>query len=52
MMDKALDAFDRQLDALYSDEAMDISSDISVMESLLAQEGLAGDDSIIKNQMK
>lgn len=51
MMDKALDAFDRQLDALYSDEAMDISSDISVMESLLAQEGLAGEDEIVKNQM-
>ncbi|MCR5521747.1 MAG: 5-bromo-4-chloroindolyl phosphate hydrolysis family protein [Lachnospiraceae bacterium] len=49
MMDKALDAFDRQLDALYTDEAMDISSDISVMESLLAQEGLAGDDEIVKN---
>ncbi len=49
MMDKALDAFDRQLDSLYTDEAMDISSDISVMESLLAQEGLAGDDEIVKN---
>lgn len=48
MMDKALDAFDRQLDSLYSDEAMDISSDISVMESLLAQEGLTGDDAITK----
>lgn len=51
MMDKALEAFDRQLDSLYTDEAMDISSDIKVMESLLAQEGLAGDDEIIKNQM-
>lgn len=49
MMDKALEAFDRQLDSLYTDEAMDISSDISVMESLLAQEGLAGDDEITKN---
>lgn len=48
MMDKALDAFDRQLDSLYSDEAMDISSDIKVMESLLAQEGLTGDDEIAK----
>ncbi len=52
MMDKALDAFDRQLDSLYTDEAMDISSDISVMESLLAQEGLAGDDDIVKTQMR
>jgi len=48
MMDKALDAFDRQLDSLYSDEAMDISSDIKVMESLLEQEGLGAKDDIMK----
>ena len=28
---------------LFRDEAMDIASDITVMETLLAQEGLAGD---------
>jgi len=28
------------LDALFRDEAMDIASDITVMENLLAQEGL------------
>ena len=36
-------AFDKQLDALFGAEAMDISTDITVMENLLAQEGLAGE---------
>ena len=35
-------AFDKQLDALYGEEALDISTDIAVLENLLAQEGLAG----------
>ena len=50
MMDKALEAFDRQLDALYADEAMDVASEVKVMESLLNQEGLAGTDEIIQSQ--
>lgn len=33
-------AFDRQLDALYGQEAMDINADISVLEQMLAREGL------------
>ncbi len=40
MMDTIVAAFHKQLDALFRDEAMDISSDITVMENLLAQEGL------------
>lgn len=32
-------AFEKQLDALFSEEAMDISTDISVFESMLKQEG-------------
>lgn len=43
IMDTIVMAFHKQLDALFRDEAMDIASDISVMETLLAQEGLAGD---------
>ena len=35
-------AYDRQLDALYGEEALDISTDITVLENLLAQEGLGG----------
>ena len=43
MMDTVVSAFDRQLDALFGDEALDISTDITVLENLLAQEGLSGD---------
>ena len=35
-------AFDKQLDALYGDEALDISTDITVMEQMLAREGIGG----------
>ncbi len=34
-------AFDRQLDALFKDEELDILTDIKVMESMLSQEGLS-----------
>lgn len=42
MMDTIVKAFDRQLDALFGEEALDISTDITVMENLLAREGLGG----------
>lgn len=41
-------AFDRQLDALFRDEAMDISADIQVMETLMAQEGLSDGSGTIR----
>ena len=41
MMETIVVAFDRQLDALFGDEALDISTDITVMENLLKQEGLS-----------
>ena len=37
-------AFEKLLDDLFADTAMDVSSDISVLHTLLAQEGLAEDD--------
>lgn len=40
MMDTITAAFDKQLDALYGEEALDISTDITVMEQMLAREGL------------
>lgn len=40
MMETIVVAFDKQLDALFGDEALDISTDITVMENLLKQEGL------------
>ena len=42
MLDTLCAAFDKQLDSLYGDEAMDISTDITVMEQMLQQEGLDG----------
>lgn len=36
-------AFDRQLDALYGDTAMDIAAEVKVMDAVLKQQGLAGE---------
>lgn len=36
-------AFEKQLDSLFGADAMDISTDISVLETMLAREGLAGE---------
>lgn len=38
-------AFEKQLDALFQDEAMDISTDITVLESMLTQEGISSQPS-------
>ena len=43
-------AFEKLLDSVFQDTAMDVSSDISVLHTLLAQEGLTGDD--FKNNVK
>lgn len=42
MMNTITVAFERQLDALFGDEALDISTDITVMEQMLAREGIGG----------
>lgn len=42
MLDTISAAFDKQLDALYGEEALDISTDITVMEQMLQQEGFGG----------
>ena len=36
-------AYEKLLDELFADTALDVSSDISVLNTLLAQEGLTGD---------
>lgn len=36
-------AFENLLDSLFQDDVMDISTDISVLETMLAQEGLTED---------
>ena len=43
MMETALAAFDKQLDALFADEALDVTTDIAVMENMLKAEGLTED---------
>lgn len=40
MMDTIVAAFDKQLDSLFGDEALDISTDITVLENMMAREGL------------
>ena len=42
MMDTITQAFDKQLDSQFGVEALDISTDITVMEQMLAREGLGG----------
>ena len=43
MMRTIVSAFEKQLDALYGSEALDISTDITVLETMMAREGLAGE---------
>jgi len=43
MMSTIVAAFEKQLDGLFGSDALDISTDISVLESMLVQEGLAGE---------
>jgi hypothetical protein len=43
MMKTIVKAFEKQLDALFGDSALDISTDITVLENMMAREGLTGD---------
>ena len=49
MMGTIVTAFERQLDGLFGDQALDISSDITVLENMMAREGLS-DDPIHRTQ--
>lgn len=49
-LDTINQAFENLLDSLFEDAAMDVSTDISVLETMLAQEGLTGRD--FKEQAK
>lgn len=42
MMRTIVAAFEKQLDSLYGADALDISTDITVLETMMAQEGLTG----------
>ena len=41
MMDKVVEGFETQLDKLFADSAMDISSDVAVLEQMLEKDGLS-----------
>jgi len=43
IMDSIVTAFDKQLDSLFGDQALDISTDITVLENMMAREGLTED---------
>ena len=43
-LDTINQAFENLLDSLFENAAMDISTDISALEAMLAQEGLTGND--------
>lgn len=42
IMDTVVVAFEKQLDGLFSSDALDISTDITVLEGMLQREGLTG----------
>ena len=42
MLDTAIEAYNKQLDSLFANQALDIETDIDVMNQMLAREGLSG----------
>ena len=42
MMDKVVEGFEKQLDKLFQDSAMDITTDVEVLEKMLEKDGLSG----------
>lgn len=42
MMDKVVEGFEKQLDQLFQNDAMDITTDVQVLERMLAKDGLSG----------
>ena len=43
MLDAAIEAYKKRLDSLFENQALDIETDIEVMNTMLAREGRAGD---------
>lgn len=42
MLDSAIEAYKKRLDSLFANQALDIETDIEVMNTMLAREGLSG----------
>ncbi len=51
ILDTLVHAFEKQLDQLFATDAVDISSDISVLETMIAKDGLSQDTKGIKLQI-
>ena len=43
IMDRIVAAFEKQLDSLFGDEALDISTDVTVLENMMVREGFSAD---------
>ena len=41
MRDKVVEGFEKQLDQLFQGDAMDIATDVEVLERMLAKDGLS-----------
>ena len=50
MLDVAIEAYKKRLDSLFENQALDIETDIDVMNQMLAREGLAGGNDFHVNQ--
>ena len=46
MMDKVVEGFEKQLDQLFQNDALDITSDVKVLEQMLSKDGLSSGDGI------
>ena len=44
VLDATADAYRKQLDSLFANEALDVETDITVLETMLKREGLSGSD--------
>ena len=44
ILDTTITAYEKQLDALFANQALDIETDITVLENMLKKEGLSGSD--------
>ena len=46
MMDKVVEGFEKQLDQLFQGDALDITTDVKVLEQMLSKDGLSSGDSL------
>lgn len=52
VLDTMIDAYKKQLDSLFAGHAIDIETDIEVLEGMLKQEGLTGQDFTVDNKQE